>query len=132
MYRQETGKQEKEQEEYLPIISRVWDFMSLGFLEFEISRFVQGVPKTHFQNATGPRVSIALDKHQYPTTIVFGNRFFGRFLLRLSRVKPSHPVCRIFFCFPQSLEWQAFLDFLLNIFIFQILGSQNTSLVRLL
>ena len=85
MYRQETGKQEKEQEEYLPIISRVWDFMSLGFLEFEISRFVQGVPKTHFQNAAGATVHWL--NHHLPAPLVYGDRFFGHFLQRLSRIK---------------------------------------------
>ena len=48
--------------------------------------YLQGVPKTHFHNATGPTVHWL--NHQQPTPLVSGNQFFGRFLQRLSRIKP--------------------------------------------
>ena len=43
--------------------------------------------KTHFQNAAGPTVHWL--NHQWPTPLVSGNRFIGRFSLKLSQIKPS-------------------------------------------
>ena len=43
--------------------------------------------KTHFQNAVGATVHWL--NYKKPAPLVSGNRFFGRFLLRLSRIKPS-------------------------------------------
>ena len=64
-------------------------------LHFHFSKYLikilefTGCPKkTHFQNAAaGPTVHWL--NHQWPTPLVSGNRFIGRFSLKLSLIKPS-------------------------------------------
>ena len=49
---------------------------------------IQGVPnKTHFHNAVGATVHWL--NYEKPAPLVSGNKFFGRFLLRLNLIKPS-------------------------------------------
>ena len=48
--------------------------------------FIQGVPKkTHFHNDVGATVHWL--NYEKPAPLVSGNKFFGRFLLRLSMIK---------------------------------------------
>ena len=47
-----------------------------------------GCPKkTHFQKAVGATVHLL--NHKLPAPLVSRNEFFGRFLLKLSLIKPS-------------------------------------------
>ena len=51
--------------------------------------------KTHFQNAAGATVHWL--NHHLPATLMSGDRFFGRFLLRLGRIKLSQAMSMVKF-----------------------------------
>ena len=69
-----------------PRRTRIKKSMSGNSDNFRIFLNVQGVPKkTHFQNAAGATVHWL--NHHLPAPLVSGDWFFGRFLLRLSRIK---------------------------------------------
>ena len=88
-------------------------------LHFHFSKYLikilefTGCPKkTHFQNAAaGPTVHWL--NHQWPTPLVSGNRFIGRFSLKLSQIKPSQVMYMVKFgptvlnfSYPAWQAWQ--------------------------
>ena len=62
-----------------------------------------GCPKkTHFQNAVGATVHLL--NHKLPAPLVSRNEFFGRFLLKLSLIKPSQVMYMVKFS-PTALNF---------------------------
>ena len=70
--------------------------------------------KTHFQNATGATVHWL--NHHLPAPLVFGDWFFGRFLLRLSRIKGPQVMSMVKFS-PIALNFSYDIVLLVHFFV---------------